>query len=230
MGTNNAINCHSTGIIKYDGAGTFSSTTTTAHDVLVGAASNGITNITPGSTSTVLRSGGAAADPAWTSAFTVSSSDVMQNTKQPYFQVYLSTNKTNVTGANVLYTIPWDTVVTDQASNFTTGASANFAAPVTGQYFFSVGIEVYGLAAGNTSGLFQLTRSDGAFWTGGLFNFANLANSGGACIPTASFALGMTAAQTIKVQLQVAGGTQIVNVAGGTSTQYLTYWSGFLIC
>lgn len=201
------------------------------HNILLGSSNGTINNLAPAATSTVVRSTGTSADPGWTTNFKVSSSDVMTNSSQPYFQVYLSTNKTSVTGNNVLYTIPWDTVVFDQASNFTTGASANFAAPVTGKYFFSVGIEVYNLVAGtNTSGLFQLTRSDGAFWTGGLFNFGNLANSGGAVIPTASFALGMTAAQTIEVQLQVAGGTQVVNVAGGTSTQYLTYWSGFLIC
>lgn len=45
MPTNNSINCSSTGLIKYDGAGTFSSTTTTTHDILIGAANNGINNI-----------------------------------------------------------------------------------------------------------------------------------------------------------------------------------------
>ena len=45
MATSNAINANSTGLIKYDGAGTFTSTTTTNHSVLVGAASNAITNI-----------------------------------------------------------------------------------------------------------------------------------------------------------------------------------------
>jgi hypothetical protein len=45
MATANAINANSTGIVKYDGAGTFTATTTTNHSILVGAASNGITNI-----------------------------------------------------------------------------------------------------------------------------------------------------------------------------------------
>lgn len=45
MATNNAINLNSTGLCRYDGAGTFSGVTTTNHAVLLGAASNGITNL-----------------------------------------------------------------------------------------------------------------------------------------------------------------------------------------
>lgn len=45
MATNNAINLNSTGIAKYDGAGTFTSTTTTLHNVLIGGASNAISNL-----------------------------------------------------------------------------------------------------------------------------------------------------------------------------------------
>jgi hypothetical protein len=45
MATGNAINANSAGIVKYDGAGTFSSTTITNHSVLVGGASNAITSI-----------------------------------------------------------------------------------------------------------------------------------------------------------------------------------------
>lgn len=46
MPTNNAIDLSSSGICKYDGAGTFSSTTTTNHAVLIGAAANAINNVT----------------------------------------------------------------------------------------------------------------------------------------------------------------------------------------
>lgn len=45
MATSNAINANSSGLVKYDGAGTFSGVTTTNHNVLIGAASNGITNL-----------------------------------------------------------------------------------------------------------------------------------------------------------------------------------------
>jgi hypothetical protein len=45
MATANAINANSAGLARYDGAGTWTGVTTTNHSVLVGGASNGITNI-----------------------------------------------------------------------------------------------------------------------------------------------------------------------------------------
>src|SRR5712672_2737188 len=45
MATANSINANSTGIVKYDGAGTFSATTVTQHSVLIGGASNAITSL-----------------------------------------------------------------------------------------------------------------------------------------------------------------------------------------
>lgn len=47
MATNNAVNISSAGIVKYDGAGTFSGITLTQHAVLIGGASNGITSLGP---------------------------------------------------------------------------------------------------------------------------------------------------------------------------------------
>lgn len=45
MATANSINANSTGLVKYDGAGTFSATTVTQHDILIGGASNAITSL-----------------------------------------------------------------------------------------------------------------------------------------------------------------------------------------
>ena len=45
MVTQNAINANSAGLVRYDGAGTFTGVTVTNHAVLVGAASNGITSL-----------------------------------------------------------------------------------------------------------------------------------------------------------------------------------------
>ena len=64
MTTNNAINLTLSGIVKYDGAGTFSADTTTTHSVLVGAASNGITSLTVGTNGQVLV-GSSTADPVF---------------------------------------------------------------------------------------------------------------------------------------------------------------------
>jgi len=45
MATANAINANSAGIVKYDGAGTFTATSVTNHDILIGGASNAITSL-----------------------------------------------------------------------------------------------------------------------------------------------------------------------------------------
>lgn len=69
MVANNAVNIETAGLVKYDGAGTFTGVTTTIHDVLLGAASNGITNIAPSATAGIpLVSNGASADPSFTTA------------------------------------------------------------------------------------------------------------------------------------------------------------------
>jgi len=45
MATNNAVNISAAGIVKYDGAGTFSADTVTNHSVLIGGSSNAITSL-----------------------------------------------------------------------------------------------------------------------------------------------------------------------------------------
>jgi hypothetical protein len=45
MATNNAVNISAAGIVKYDGAGTFSADTVTNHAVLIGGASNAINSL-----------------------------------------------------------------------------------------------------------------------------------------------------------------------------------------
>lgn len=62
----NALNITSSGLVRFDGTATFSGVTTTNHNVLLGAASNGITNLAPSATTGIaVVSQGAAADPAF---------------------------------------------------------------------------------------------------------------------------------------------------------------------
>lgn len=69
MATSNAINANSTGLVRYNGTGTFDAVTTTNRNVLVGASSNGITNVAPSATSGVpLISQGASSDPTFGTA------------------------------------------------------------------------------------------------------------------------------------------------------------------
>jgi hypothetical protein len=45
MATANSINANSAGLVRYDGAGTFTGVTVTQHDILIGGSSNGITSL-----------------------------------------------------------------------------------------------------------------------------------------------------------------------------------------
>src|SRR5271167_448416 len=71
MTTNNSINISAAGLVKYDGAGSFTGVTVTQYNVLVGAASNGITSVAPGTAGIPLVSGGASANPSFTTALVV---------------------------------------------------------------------------------------------------------------------------------------------------------------
>lgn len=69
MATNNSINLSAAGICRYDGAGTFTGLTTTNHNLLIGATSNGITNVAPSGTSGIpVISQGSSADPTFGTA------------------------------------------------------------------------------------------------------------------------------------------------------------------
>ena len=61
----NALNITSPGLVVFDGTATFTADTTTQYYTLVGAASNGISNIAPGTANYVLTSNGASANPSY---------------------------------------------------------------------------------------------------------------------------------------------------------------------
>lgn len=69
MPTNNSINLSAAGLARYDGAGVFTGVTTTNHNLLIGATSNGITNVAPSGTAGIpVISQGASLDPAFGTA------------------------------------------------------------------------------------------------------------------------------------------------------------------
>jgi len=61
----NSVNITNAGIQIFDGTATFSATTTTQYDTLVGGASNTISNIATGTLGQVLTSAGAGANPSY---------------------------------------------------------------------------------------------------------------------------------------------------------------------
>lgn len=67
----NAINVSQAGLVRFDGTSVFSGVTVTNHNAIVGATSNGLTSVAPGTAGIPLVSNGAAADPSFTTALVV---------------------------------------------------------------------------------------------------------------------------------------------------------------
>ncbi len=117
MATNNAVNITAAGLVKYDAAGSFSAVTTTNHAVLVGAASNGVTNLGIGTNGQVLV-GSSAADPVFAT---------LTGTGGITFTTGAGTLAINATGGG----LTWSTVTVDAGLTVNTGVVANKAGTLT---------------------------------------------------------------------------------------------------
>jgi hypothetical protein len=141
---------------------------------------------------------------------------------QPAFLAYLSSNQNNVTGDGTAFHVPFDTVVFDQSSSFTTGASALFTAPVTGKYFFSATVYLFPSVGGISEQLSLIATSRTLFYR---FDFPTTTNQAGF---TVTGIIDMTAGDTAYVQIASVGGTKTGTVVG-TGSPYQTYFSGYLV-
>jgi len=119
MVTTNSLNITATGIVKYDGAGSFTADTVTNHAVLVGGASNAITSVGP-LTNGQLAIGSTGADPV--AATLTAGTGISIGTGAGSITI------TN-TGASAM---PWVVVTgTTQAIAVNTGYTSNNAGAVT---------------------------------------------------------------------------------------------------
>ena len=145
---------------------------------------------------------------------------------QPAFQAVLSSSTTNVTGDGTTYQIPFNNAVFDQNSNFTTGSSALFTAPVTGKYLFSVTVSVSNLSSGHTDLLVQFVTTSQTDQVVRLNPFPVYDSLGTAF--SASRVCAMSAGDTAYISVTVSNGTKTVTVVGGAGNP--TCFSGALLC
>lgn len=160
----------------------------------------------------------------------INSSGQMTNTSQPAFLAYLNSSQSNVTGDATNYTVPFNTKLYDNGSNFNT-STFTFTAPVTGVYCFNTVIYIEGLAVANTI--------VGLYFINPVTNGLILAENPGAvrdansnlCI-NGSLHLKLSATQTVSVQVTVYNSTKTITILGGTpaTTGAITLFSGFLVC
>jgi hypothetical protein len=69
----NSLNISQTGLVNFTPPATFTGVTVTQHDVLVGAAGNGITSVAPSTAGFILTSNGATSDPSFQAPASTSS-------------------------------------------------------------------------------------------------------------------------------------------------------------
>lgn len=224
----NAQNITSTGLVKFDGTATFSGVTTTQFDVLVGAASNGISSIGPGSAGQVLQSGGAASNPAYSTATFPSTATVTGTILRADGTNWVATTATypsTTTSQQILYSTANNVVgqLTTANSKFpatnSSGTLAMRALSVNIQTFIAPGTATYTPTSGMVYCIIECVAGGGGGGgtasAGGSTYSAGAGGGGGAYGRKFASATTIGASQTVTVGAGGSAGSS-GNNAGGT--------------
>lgn len=198
----NALNISQAGLVKFDGTATFTGVTTTNHNVLIGATSNGITNVAPSATSGVpLISQGASADPIFGTALIAGG-----GTGSTSFNI----NGVVISGTTTTSALTSLTLTSGQVviGGSTTPAAATLTA--------GSGISI---ANGNNS--ITITATGGAFtWSETSGSFSAAASNGYFITTTATATLPASPAEGDTIAF-VLDTTNILTINAGTTSQVI---------
>jgi len=175
----------------------------------------GLTANTAGASGQSLLSGGAGA-PTWGVANTLG------------FSAYASAALSNVTGDNTFYQVVFNTTVRNDGTMYNTSTGL-LTIPNTGMWSFAASTQITGMTIGSYtfySLLFELNTGAQIGRLAG--NADSISFLGGQCNIITSTLIQLTAAQTVVVRFQVAGGAKTVSMASAAAS-YQTRFSGCLI-
>lgn len=193
----NSLDISQAGLVKFDGTATFTGVTTTNHNVMVGAASNGLTSVAPSATvGYPLVSQGASADPSF-AALTIPGGGTGVSTVTG---VLTGNGTSPITGSAVSQY----GVVVGGASN----AVATVAAAAAGKL-----LQAQGVAANPA---YTTATYPGTAGTNGTFlqsNGTNFVNS--TALSNGQIWIGSTGSPPVAVTLTAGAGISITNSAGG---------------
>jgi len=153
-------------------------------------------------------------------------SGTVTNSGQPMFSARYTSNVTNVTGNAVVYTPIFDTADINVGTCYNTSTGV-FTAPNTANYLFSGCIYLNSLGAANTVFTIKFITTPRNF----IVFSCNAANTRDAnnniAIPYISPIIPLSSTNTVSLNIEVDGGTQIVGIKG-TAPQ-ISYFSGILL-
>lgn len=118
----------------------------------------------------------------------------------------------DATGDGTAFTIPFDTELFDNGNDYNNSTGA-LTAPATRNYMLFANVTLSQLAAGHTSGVAYFEVSDGRTYNFFGGNFAAMRDASNELAFSGCAVINMTAADTVKVVVQVSGATKVVDVA-----------------
>jgi hypothetical protein len=142
---------------------------------------------------------------------------------QPSFLVSAAT-QSNITGDNTDYDLLFTNEIVDRNADY---GSSLFTAPITGLYQLSASLYLTGIAANHTSVFVSIVTSNRRQYIVGVDGGATDPADSGEAYFNGSALFDMDANDTAKIQIDVRGGSKVVDIGGGTDAA--TFFSGALI-
>lgn len=216
MPTSNQINANGTGLVRYDGAGNFDAVTTTDHNLLIGAPTNGITSVSPSATLGIpLVSQGSAVDPIFGTA-QVAGGGTGAVSFTDFAVVCGGTSPTNPLQNVASVGVAGMVLVSNGPGvlpSFQTGGGSGFLM-INVQTFTTPGVSLYTPSAGMKYCIVEMTGGGGAGAGCPAHSGATLGvTTGGG---GGEYARGVFSAASIGVSQSVTVGTGGIGIAGGT--------------
>lgn len=196
--------------------GTNQSTLPTNGQLLIGN-SNSFTlgNLTAGSGINVTNAAG---------SITIAST-VAPPVLSPLFIARQTTNQTDVTGDNTVYTVICDTADSNIGSAYDT-TTGLFTAPDTDNYVFMFGADIQNIGAAHTLGNIQVVTGSGPV-ANGFYGNPYVSSVGGILQISQAVAIVVNSGDTVAFTITVSNDTKTVGVYGDATGSYTTWFAGY---
>lgn len=162
---------------------------------------------TAGTTDTLLRSDGT--NFVNTSAFKVSSTDIMTNTAQPLLTAFIRTSQVNCTGDGTNVDIIFDLIVDQNGSNYNTG-TGKYTCPVTGYYLLDYTVTFTGITSAMNDGVHQILSSAGTILKPS-WNAAAIRSAANESVATGTVITKRNAGDTLYVNIGISNGAKVAS-------------------